>query len=269
MDNLEFVNLNLSPFQEEWEELEALLLEDEWRLLLALKLGFAYFDKLVGRDLHISFPDISILKVNKNLQNLYDTIEYAGGALMSFMLDWSSFHMELINMDEVETLTEIDWDTWLQMDNASRKEKLLEYQNNLFSEPQMELIQQMPDPVLNSMDFQSSRTAIYLFSKKLSDYLLFADHNRYIIDNQFSQEHRQLQNAVSSLQFPIRKGWEGAEILNGASYIIGFYFGAAPDEVISYKDLDWNFFVALYVLEKILKLAEDLFDFTAEVLEDE
>lgn len=244
MDKRELLNINPAPFPEEWEEWEALL-EHEQQRFLALALGFAYFEKLAGGDVRIPMPNMNSLKREICRQNLHEVMEWAGGTLLSCILGWSSFEMELIDLTVLEDLTETRWEAWLQMDNKSRSKELLQYQNQLFTEQQMNLFRQMPDPILNSIDFQYSRTAVYLFSKKLADYLWFADENRSIIENQFSQEHRQIRNALALMRYPIQQDEVQVQILQAEYYIIGFHFGADLDAEISYKDLDWNFFCSV------------------------
>lgn len=257
MDRDKRISIGLTPFLYEWEEL---LMDGERHVFLGLSLGFAYFEKLTCGDVDIPFPNMVFPKGNINSRVFYELIEWAGDVMMASMIDWSSFGMEVIDLSNLEGVTNLDWEIWLQMGNTTRNKEISDYQDDLFTKSQMRLFRQMPEPVLNSIDLQYNRSVIYLFSKKLAKYLWFADQNQQIIDNQFSKEHRQIQNALSLLRYPTNM--ESAEIqIKKTCYIIGFYFGDDLDTSISSKDLNWNFFVALYVLEKLLSLADDLFGF--------
>nr|WP_302143630.1 hypothetical protein [uncultured Schaedlerella sp.] len=268
MDRQRLARINPAPFPKEWDEWEAWLTDNGRQTFHVLMLGFAYFKKLTAGDIEIPFPDISFSQMqNSRMENWYEIMQMAGEALLFSITDWSSFSLEIIGLAGIEELTETEWEFWLQMDDSSRKEILMDHQSRLFFGKQLELFRQMPEPVLNSMDFQFGREIVYLTSKKLADYLWFTDENPQIIGNQFSQENRQIQNALSALRFPVWKDWGKAWILKREEYIIGFCFGADLDDEISYKDLSWNFFTALYVLEKLLDLADEIFDFTAEALQ--
>lgn len=263
----QLVRINPAPFPKEWDEWEALLTACGRQALHALILGAAYFEKLTDGEIRIPFPSVSFAQTRSRQEDLCQIMQLAGEALLFSLSEWSSFSLEEIDLADAEELTGTAWEFWLQMDDTSREGRLLDYQSRLFTEKQLELFRQMPKPVLDSMDFQFGRKAFYLSSRKLADYLWFAGENRQIIDNQFSQENGQIQNTLSVLNFPVWNDWTEAWVLKREEYIIGFYFGADLDGEISYKDLNWNFFSALYVLEKLLGMADEIFGFTTEALQ--
>lgn len=267
MDRQKLARITTAPFPREWDEWEAWLTDDGRHTFYVLMLGFAYFKKLTAGEIKIPFHNVRFPQMRNRLNDVYQILQMTGEALLFSMPEWSSFNLEIIDLAGIEELTGTEWEFWLQMDDSSRKESLIDHQSRLFFGKQLELFRQMPEPVLDSMDFQFGRETVYLTSKRLADYLWFTDENPQIIGNQFSQENRQIQNALSTLRFPVWKDWRKAWTLKKEEYIIGFCFGADLDDDISYKDLNWNFFTALYVLEKLLDLADEIFDFTAEALQ--
>ena len=112
------------------------------------------FKKLTAGEIKIPFHNVRFPHMRNRLNDVYQILQMTGEALLFSMPEWSSFNLEIIDLAGIEELTGTEWEFWLQMDDSSRKESLIDHQNRLFFGKQLELFRQMPEPVLDSMDFQ-------------------------------------------------------------------------------------------------------------------
>lgn len=174
-----------------------------------------------------------------------------------------SYYPEYLNhVYELEKFEKEDYVTILIgcVDNhACRK-----VQKQLFTKIQTGLFGEIPGPVLDCLDFPYGRAAIYLYSEKIIKYLEFAADNKDIIHNQFAREHERIRRALRIVEQPVAREWVKSHVKKGRYYIIGFYIGEDIEHGITFRNLNWNFFVALYVLEKLLEIADSFFHFYEE-----
>lgn len=272
MMNTEFMTINLVPFSCDFEEVVLELLEDKnYNSFIAIKLFCIYFEKLVDGDMKLRFSvgdsvDIQVryMKKREYRDSMAETMEKIGGILWSAFISWSSFQEELINLTEIELIMDVDTENLLSWDDPKRIELVRKYQEQLLQGIQVDLFEKIPEPVIDSFDFPYHRAAIYLYSEKVSKYLDFADRNSEVIQNQFAQEHQRIEQALLIVEQPVAEEWMKCYVKKDRDYIIGFYAGEDLENGVTMRNLNWNFFVALYVLEKLLETADEFFHFYNE-----
>ena len=66
------------------------------------------------------------------------------------------------------------------------------------------------------------------------------------------------------MEQPVAEEWVKSHVKKSRYYIIGFYIGEDIEHGITLRNLNWNFFIALYALEKLLELANEFFHFCDE-----
>ena len=263
---------NLTPFDFDVEEEIQKLLEDkDCNILIPIKLFCVFFEKLVHGDIELHFQSVNLLNIkvdyaakNSCRSSLVNVMEGIGGELWEAFINWSSFQKEFIDLSVAETVMDVDSEDLLSWDDTVRADYISKYQKQLFTKIQTGLFGEIPGPVLDFLDFPYGRAAIYLYSEKIIKYLEFAADNKDIIHNQFAREHERIRRALRIVEQPVAREWVKSHVKKGRYFIIGFYIGEDIEHGITFRNLNWNFFVALYVLEKLLEIADSFFHFYEE-----
>lgn len=266
------MELSLVPFSDEVNDWLVSNVGSKYNPNIILKLFFLYFEKVLAQEVEVSFPAIKIQGFqNKTRYVGGDTqrrssfeklLETANESLFSSLIEWSSFDREDIHLTGLEGIWEMDIEEFLDWSDKQRLKKILTTMDEFMTEKQQHLFTLLPQPVMDSMDYPYDRKVIYLYSRKLSAYLTFSRQNEQIISNQFGQEHRRILQALEGIKKPLQESWIPEMTRETEDfYMIGFYFGTEIENEISIKSINWNFFICLYVLEKLLELADSFFYF--------
>lgn len=267
-----FMTMNLAPFSSDFEEDVLELLDyNNYNIFIAIKLFCIYFEKLVQHEMKLQYSvsdfigiQVGYMKKREYRDSMAEIMEKIGGTLWSVFISWSSFQEELINLSEIELIMDVDTEDLLSWDDSKRIESVRKYQEQLLEGIQVDLFEKAPEPVIDSFDFPYHRATIYLYSEKVSKYLDFAERNGEVIQNQFAQEHQRIEQALLIVERPVAEEWVKCYAKKDRDYIIGFYAGEDMENGVTMRNLNWNFFVALYVLEKLLETADEFFHFYNE-----
>lgn len=268
----DILNVKIEPFVEEVFEFNyGNPRVRKRRQYLMVTLFTIYFRKLLDDQINLMLPKMELLpylsrekrgySVYESNINLDGILEEIGNKLLQVLCTKSSFAMEIIDLSDLEEKCSLKWENVLEMDNDKREQVISENMVGYWNPLQKELYERMPEPVYDCMDFERERRAVYFFSRRLAEYIRFAEENEEIIHNQFQKEHTKIVQAVSTLQHPMQGDWIRVRVSMGTSYVIGFYMGADMENGLSNKDFDWNFFVAVFILEELLDLANSFFHF--------
>lgn len=263
---------DLTPFDFHVEEEIQELLEDKnYNIFIPVKLFCAFFEKLARKDIDLHFQSVHILdiKLDNTIKRTYrdclvNVMENIGEELWESFINWSSFQKEFIDLSVAETVMNMDSEDLLSWDDSVRINYICKYRKELFTEIQSELFREIPGPVLDCLDFPYRRAAIYLYREKIIKYLEFASDNKEVIYNQFAKEHERIKLALHIVEQPVAEEWVKSHVKKSRYYIIGFYIGEDIEHGITLRNLNWNFFIALYALEKLLELANEFFHFCDE-----
>lgn len=268
----DILNVNVEPFDEAlFEYNHKIPYVQKRRQYMMITLFSLYFKKLLEAygEVNLPLPELlPYLTKNKRYRSPYESninidniLENIGDKLLASLERWSSFVMETVDLSSMEELLKIDWEEILELDNEKRAKIVKEDLCGLWNNQQMRLYRLMPEPIYDCMDFQCERKAVYYYSERLVKYIRFTEKNPEVIINQFRRGHEKIIQTVSVLQHPMQGDWIRVRVAAGQYYVIGFYMGSDMESGLSNKDYNWNFFVALYVLEKLLDLANSFFHF--------
>lgn len=236
--------------------------------IAVLQLICAYFQKLFAGDIPLEFPSMDYYQVHEC--SYYDTEPLATiinnyeeaikESLFNRLLEWSSFEqvqIDLANTVYIPGIRQYDMRAW---DADKRKTFIRKYVECSMNDFQKRLYEAMPGPVLDSLDMQSERKAVYLFCERLAKYLGLAEQQESFVMRCFLQEHEQLVRMLSYFKAPIENNLVCTYMYVKEFYIMGYCIGRKDyNTVISYKSYDWTFFMAWYILEKILQRTDELF----------
>lgn len=229
--------------------------------IVELQLISTYLQKSLTEDILLEVPDMDYYQVFEG--NFYDMEplinnyeESMKESLFNELLRWSSFERVQIDFPDISGIPH-DVGTW-----SSDRRKVFIEKNVICSmnDAQKQMYENMPNPVLDCLNLQLKRKAVYLFSEKLTEYLRFAGKHKNLVKEHFFREHKKLVEMLPYLKAPIENGVVPAYMSMKKACIIGYCVGWKNFQTsISYRSYNWTFFLAWYVLEKILQEAEEVF----------
>lgn len=268
MQTDDLMNLKLEPFRSDRCNLSYILTLPEQVNICMMNLLILYYSKLLPAQEISAFKmaeanplwDCRFLsQINrpgpqKQMGDFFNTV-------ISTLPEWSSFHHVSIDLSSVERMTNREWEDLKMLDQMSKIHLITKQCKDCFSDQEYALFQKVPKPVLDSLDFSHQRKAVYFYSNRLLKYIKFADCNPDIIRNQFSKEHKKILKALTVLKHPLTDESIRITFSVNENFMLGFYMGLSYNRHISICDYNWNFFIAMYVLERLLDLADSLFYF--------
>lgn len=229
--------------------------------IIELQLISSYFQKFLTKDILFEVPAMDYYQVFggnfyeiEPLINNYE--ESIKESLFDELLRWSSFERVQIDFSNISGIP-YDVGTW----SADRRKVFIE-KNIICSmnNAQKQMYENMPDPILDCLNLQLKRKVVYLFSEKLAEYLRFAGKHKKLVKEHFFREHKKLVEMLPYLKAPIENGVAPTYMSMKKACIIGYCVGWKNFQTsISYRSYNWTFFMAWYVLEKILQEAEEVF----------
>lgn len=240
---------------------------------ITMKLVHSYFMKLFGADMEIGIPPASCLKVDYRIYaksaapyHWCDSIGNQEGGmkreLLVQMVAWSTFGLECVDLSHIESILGESHEKMRDLNEDSRLKKVFRIKDKVMNAKQQALYMKLPQPLIACLDFYNRRSVLYLYSVALPAYLMFSREHKETILEQFQQEHDQILRAFCGILKPIKKnGIPEMTYCSDEICIIGMYYGESGNKELSEKDIDWNFFVCFYVLEKLLAKADSLFGF--------
>jgi len=230
-----------------------------------LKLLMAYFEKLVAEDITIDFPDMRIFvdcQLPKAEQNIIAVSEQISETIFFAFCSWApSFKVEVIDIESLGDLGQ-QRACFIQRKRDSYDNLNIRL-NSILNARQRRLFCGFPEILFNALESLLDERVIYLSNSKLVQYLEFAQNNQQIIKNQFLKEHYQIKRMMHQLRKPLKKH-KLKERYYKKQYIIGLCIERVSTSHSHKENLNWDFLVALYLLEKLLELANGFFGFYNE-----
>lgn len=255
------------PFPVEMNEWLEELIESRFKGEIGITLIGLYFEKLLEHEWDVRFPKLNVFPMKRQLYSgrsnpsSIDMCEQLGIFLTKIFMEHTSFSSEEIDLTELETYANLESDELLGTDDTKRKELISQYRDDLFTQAQRILYKKLPEPVIDSFDYGYGRRVIYFYSKRVAAYMSFATENQDVIKGYFQEEHMLLLQAIEYLKYPLCTGWVKVHSICDAALIIGFPMGSDMEDSVGYHSYDYNFFIAMYIAEKLLDLAGNFFSF--------
>lgn len=268
MTTQELLDAELTPFQNEQCNIPYFTRTSEKMKICMLNLLVVYYAKLFQLEDIMEFPliDAKYLwdgrltemlysrEMEIQLKNFFETV-------LSALPRWSSFRCHIIDLSFIEKQTNVKWQTLLEMNNRKRKQFLWEPLKQHFGKEEKALFHLAPEPILDSMDFTFWRKAVYFYSERLLKYLDFSKHNPDVVNRCFAKGHEKILQVIKTMETPLIDEDIKAVFATDHRWIIGFCMGDGSGKRVTMSDFNWNFFVAMYILERLLDVADSLFHF--------
>lgn len=182
--------------------------------------------------------------------------------LCSYCALHTSFGFEIIKVQDIQKKYGISDITEENLRGEKRQQTIDEIRKSGMLENDIikNLFFHLPDPVLQGVQRNAfSVEILYAYSYRVEEYLKFMSQHKSLIQHKFSAEHKQIlhllnfvSNAMMADSYYTYCYTRSAEM-----YIIGAVRNGFPREC----RYNFNFFLALFILEKLLDDASDEFHF--------
>lgn len=186
--------------------------------------------------------------------------------IITTLHEWSSFRVEEINLDKVEQTTGIPWSQLVHLKRSEKKQLISSYLKTCGDVRAQKLFRIFRKVFVNSLDYSYGRRVIIFSSKRVFKYLDFAAAHHDEINKKFEKEHDKILRALSVIKNLLNDKEQESVLALKQEYMIAVYYGSSFGETHSLGNMNWNVFMAMYILERLLDLADSLFDFQKEEL---
>ena len=268
MHREEIMKLQMTPFLINRGNLERLLTMSDRKEVAMMNLLFLYYSKLLQQEIISQYKlrDVkSLWEASsthcQNGEHTRNVMRNFFKVVISTMPAWSSFRMKRINLEELEKFEGITWENLIKLKRSEKKKLVFRYCKERCNKQERYLLRTVSEPAVDSLDFARSREVVYFYSKRVYQYLFFAKEHIDVINHLFQEEHDKILKALKIINHPLVDEDIESTVAMKNEYIVGLYFGAVSSKNLSDCDYNWNFFVAMYVLERLLDLASGLFAF--------
>lgn len=250
--SIDIMKIPLRPFDCDVYSIEAMTNSKNVSQVVKLNLVTRFYKYVFG-----DMVDFSGILNNSLEEGYYRAIKI----LMDSMQKWSSFQMEEIVTKIMFIQLAMRRPIIASLPKKELLERMYELLPRLLSPHQYELYKAMPMAVMDSLNREYPWKAIYVYSYRVANYLDFADENKQLITNQFKEEHKRLILALSVAKELVCSSH--VPIYSAKGEYVCFSVGLGADGFYGVTENDWNlnFFIAAYVIEKLLDLANEYFHF--------
>lgn len=257
--SVDIMNVPLRLFDKDMYSFAAMMDSDNISQMVKIGLLTKFYKNVIGDEVDFSgIYNNSMEKANERMLKI----------LMSSMEKWSSFRIETIYTKYLFLQLGVEMDEYMDWEEGFQ---ILYLQNNLrhiLSEMQYTLFMQMPMAVVDSLNWSYPWKAIYIYSRRLSVYLNFAKENAHLISNQFKEEHKRILEALQVMKDLVCPSWIPTRSVHAQFVSLSVGLGVDGEYGVTENDWNYNFFIAAYVLERLLDLASDYFHFDEEEEDD-
>lgn len=238
-------------------------------VIFALELMQLYFNRLFDGEYIIEWPAHEKLNPDghgKDYYCNYKDMEKMKTALHAFVMGCSSFETYTVKFSRTEKFREVKPVKPSQWSRRRRIKEICKSGSMFENQIIRQIFCAMPAPVATCFDYEyGDISAIYFTSEKIFHYLSFTHQKQDCIKKEFLSEHMKILECLIQISKPIPnqvRQYQISYLLK--KFIIGFTLGGKSCETTQMTDIDLNFYAALYVLEKLLNLADRKFHFMDE-----
>ena len=203
-----------------------------------------------------SFSDVY---VEKYLKELFEF-------MISTLPEWSSFRFEEINLVEVEKVAGITWNEMAGKKRSEKKRLIFSYLKTFGNARARKLFRVFQPVFADSLDYSYGRRVVVFSSERVLKYLNFANEHPEEIKAKFEKEHDKILRALLVIRNLLNDKEQESVLALKQEYMIAVHYGTSSGETHSLGNMNWNVFMAMYILERLLDLADSLFDFQKEEL---
>lgn len=250
--SVDIMKIPLRPFNRDAYSIEAMTGSKSVSQVVKLNLIMRFYKHVLG-----DMVDFSGIQNDSMEEAYYRTIKI----LMDSMPKWSSFQMEEIATKIIFFRLAMQRPDITGSLRKELFESLYDLLPLMLSPQQCELFHTMPMAVMDSLNREFPWKAIYVYSYRVANYLDFVDENKQLITNQFKDEHKRLMSALTVAEELLCPSH--VPIYSAKEQYVCFSVGLGADGYYGVTENDWNlnFFIAAYVIEKLLDLANEYFHF--------
>lgn len=182
--------------------------------------------------------------------------------LCSYCALHTSFGFEIIKVQDIQKKYGISDITEENLRGEKRQQTIDEIRKSGMLENDIikNLFLYLPDPVLQGVKRNAfSVEILYIYSYRVEEYLQFVSQHKFLIQHKFSVEHKQILNLLNFISNTMMTDTYYTHYCTRSAemYIIGAVRNGFPREC----RYNFNFFLALFILEKLLDDASDEFHF--------
>lgn len=253
--SIDIMKVPLQPFDGEAFSYATLLDSDIVSQAIKMGLTTKFYKKVLG-DI-VDFTEISNCPMDAANVTFWEI-------MIKSMERWSSFRVETISTKYMLLRVGMDKNVFQSWDEEYQKIYLQNTLQNILPEQQYALFMNMPMPIVDSLKWTFPWKAIYVYSYRVANYLDFAMQNPELIRNQFQEEHHRALEALQVIKEILWPDWVPIRITRKEYVLFGVGLGAERFYGVTENDWNYNFYIAAYVLERILDLANDYFHFERE-----
>lgn len=192
--------------------------------------------------------------VEEHLKELFELI-------ITTLPEWSSFRFEEIELNKVEQTAGVSWSQMVKMKRSEKKKLISSYLKTHGDVRTRKLFRIFHKVFVNSLDYSYGRRVVIFSSKRVFKYLDFAATHPDEINKKFGKEHDKILRALSVIRNLLNDKEQESVLALKQEYMIAVHYGFSGGETHSLGNMNWNVFVAMYILERLLDLANSLFDF--------
>lgn len=261
---VDYEDINIQPFAA--ERYKRSTFSQKRGSIIALELMQAYFNKLFDGEYIIKLPyedGSAFHRSDEYNSKSCECLRKIKTELHEFVLKYSSFEAHVINFTNFEPDLDMKRTKPSQWNERRRIKEICKSNSILEKDMVKQLFCAFPDPVTACFDYQyGTKNAVYFTSKKVFCYLSFFQQHKDYIQKVFLKEHLKILESLMYISKPITEQKQQYQISYLMErFIIGFSLGGKDYCTTLMEDIDVNFYVALFVLEKLLNLAEKKFYF--------
>ena len=268
MHNENLLKMSLEPFFHLKCNLEKLCRSSDSEIVCMLNLLTLYYAKLLDSEEIFQFiiEDTSVVWKAYRSHSVSDVyIERHLRDLFELMLNtlprWSSFRFEKIELDKVEEITGVPWSQVVKMKRREKNKLISSYLKAVGDVETWKLFRAFQKVFVDSLDYSYGRRVIVLRSKRVFKYLDFAATHPDEINKKFGKEHDKILRALSVIRNLLNDKEQESVLALKQDYMIAVHYGTSSGETHSLGNMNWNVFMSMYILERLLDLADSLFDF--------
>lgn len=233
---------------------------------IALELMQIYFNKLFDGEYNLKLPKEACSVLNKSnweCSGSRTELKTIKETLHEFVVGQSSFETHIIALPNLARSLNVEYKKTSQWSERRRIKEISKTDYILGDEMSKKLFCSLPTPVTACFDYQyGTVSAVYFMSEKVFYYLCFTQQHADAIQEVFRTEHQKILEILMCISKPMKDQAQQCQISYLMKcFIIGFSLGGKDVHPTLMEDIDVNFYIALYVLEKLLKMAEQKFHF--------
>lgn len=181
--------------------------------------------------------------------------------IVTTLHEWSSFRVEEINLDKVEQTAGMPWSKMVHLKRSEKKQLISSHLKTYGDVRTRKLFRIFQKVFVNSLDYSYGRRVVIFRSERVFKYLDFVATHPDEINKKFGKEHDKILRALSVIRNLLNDKEQESVLALKQEYMIAVYYGTSSGETHSLGNMNWNVFIAMYILERLLDLADSLFHF--------